>query len=312
MIAALGVAWIAWLAVTVATGWLSQGGSCDGCHAMKPYAAAFESGPHSGLTCTRCHSDRGSVARVADGLAMQRRSASVVLGRPVSPARPSDRSCRRCHADIRLGVQVNRALRMSHEQVWGRSCLDCHAGTGHRLDDRSYSTALMEGCVTCHSSTDADPDGCDYCHVDEDASRVRTDVTPWQVTHGETWGRVHGMGDLSSCVSCHAPSYCATCHGVGMPHPKSWSVTHGDGLRVEARREKCESCHRSGWCDDCHGVPMPHGEGFLPRHGPIAERAAKGTCMRCHAEQACDDCHFRSAHPNIPGADRIHQMDVDQ
>lgn len=108
------------------------------------------------------------------------------------------------------------------------------------------------------------------------------------------------MGDLGTCVTCHEPQRCASCHGVSLPHPMRWDRSHGDKLDAEGRRA-CETCHESQWCEDCHGgVSMPHEDAYIMMHQFDAE-SRPAVCSRCHVSESCDDCHRLAGHPDVEG-----------
>ncbi len=278
----------------------SQRVCTDACHAMTPYAAASAESPHAALPCIRCHRTQGAFGSFADGWALQRRMAAAIVGRrPVAQAL-SDASCRECHAALLVDPVVSRGIAVRHADFEGERCTLCHAGTGHAVAGRRYDVAQMDDCMSCHSSSGHDLGSCDVCHV-PDAERERSEgASTWRITHGSEWRTTHGMGDLRMCVSCHAPAYCARCHGLALPHPPTWPRQHGQAARTVGA-PTCATCHERSWCDGCHGIEMPHRTDFLPRHGPDARRTGEQVCKRCHPEAACAECHLRSAHPNVPG-----------
>ncbi len=275
------------------------------CHAMAPYADAAADSPHASTPCVRCHGTSGSFGMLADGWALQRRALSVALGREPVAQQVSDTACRECHAAVLADVVVSRGIAVRHSDFSQERCALCHAGTGHALPGRTYDVAQMDDCMSCHSSSGEELSGCAMCHMpDADRERLKGTST-WRITHGPRWRTTHGMGDLKTCVSCHAPAYCARCHRLALPHPPSWPKQHGKAARA-VETKTCVACHESTWCADCHGVEMPHRDGFLPAHGEDAHRLGETTCYRCHPEAGCVDCHLRSAHPDVPGVEPGH------
>jgi hypothetical protein len=152
----------------------------------------------------------------------------------------------------------------------------------------------MEECVACHKQSGALA-SCDACHS-EKGERERLAKGPWQVTHGRTWERTHGMGTLEWCATCHPAGYCTRCHGVDLPHPAGFGRTHG--ALAKQPQSKCLSCHeKTTLCDSCHGVEMPHPKGFLARHSKIAASEGDPKCLSCHFQRDCAACHTMHIHP---------------
>lgn len=299
---------VIWVAATYVTGALmvSDGLCAESCHSMRAFDAASESTVHAALACVDCHAASGVLGPLADGLALQRRLI-VTTRRFESATLPSsDASCRRCHPAVAAATVVSQGIAVRHEDFAAESCMTCHGGIGHPIPGRAYEVAEMADCMTCHSSSARETQACDLCHIpDSDREKLRHSTT-WRVTHGPSWQKTHGMGDMRTCVSCHAPAYCARCHGVALPHPETWPREHGDTL-ADGSSKACEACHDRAWCNECHGIEMPHASGFLPVHGATADEQPQGTCRRCHLQEACDECHYRSAHPDIPGAAHFHE-----
>jgi hypothetical protein len=161
----------------------------------------------------------------------------------------------------------------------------------------------MDDCMGCHKSASDDPTSCELCHVG--SAERREGSTAWRSTHGAGWESTHGMGEIRTCSACHAPRFCIGCHGVRIPHPADWVVTHG-ATALGVQGPKCTTCHESQMCSGCHGLEMPHPAGFLPAHGGIAQESADGVCTTCHLQQSCDVCHLASSHPDVPGVGMGH------
>lgn len=305
--AAAGVGLLLAIVAWTGAGYASRlDGFCsEACHAMRPYQAAAAQGPHAGVECRECHSSPGLAGAIAEGVAVQRRAVAQLAGRTPAESGFSDASCRSCHPAIQTATLVKRGIAVRHQDFMENECTHCHGGAGHLLDGRIYDVTEMDDCMTCHSASGREPEGCELCHAQErDRERLKRSSS-WRITHGPDWATTHGMGDMGSCVSCHVPTYCARCHGVALPHPSGWAREHGKDL---ARRDRatCEVCHQRSWCTGCHGVEMPHAAGFIEVHGPAADEAGDTTCYRCHPKTACDDCHFRSSHPDLPGVGNFH------
>lgn len=281
---------------------------CTSCHAMRPYADATAATPHRLAGCVRCHSAAGAFGMLVDGLALQRRVQNAVLSRPVgSDAWTGDASCRSCHADVRKRMVVgDDDISVRHLDFYDVNCLECHAGTGHKLPKREYAAALMEDCTGCHRVSYLNDEACETCHASDWYAESSLTKTTWRVTHGPQWEDTHGMGDLTRCSMCHPQTYCVDCHGTVIPHAGDWPSRHGRGLGDSAR-SSCEKCHASSWCLDCHGIEMPHASWFLRDHSQIAEQSGDELCLRCHDSAGCDACHALAEHPDVPGVNRRHK-----
>jgi hypothetical protein len=293
------------LALVVAGGIAAQAGAgCATCHAMRPYATGHTDGAHADERCVTCHIDGGLAGIVPTGLRAVGWGIAAVAGRTPAVTLVSDDACRTCH-EAELGrVVTAQGVAVRHADFAAQPCDDCHAGTAHRVADRHYRTLEMDDCMGCHKGAANDPSSCDLCHVGE--SERREGATSWRATHGPRWETTHGMGDISTCGACHAPRVCIGCHGVLIPHPADWVVSHGTTARTELGGG-CVSCHREGWCIDCHGMEMPHPAGFLPDHGPIADELGADACNLCHDERGCYACHIASSHIDVPGLTTGHR-----
>ncbi|MBN2841432.1 MAG: hypothetical protein JXP37_10805 [Coriobacteriia bacterium] len=276
---------------------------CAACHAMQPYAAAHAEGPHASEACATCHVSDSVFALGAEGLRAVGWGVAAIGGRSPGITMASEAPCRACHDETLSTTVISRGISVRHADFLAQPCADCHSGTAHLVSERHYRPLEMDDCMGCHKAAADDPASCELCHVG-DAERREGD-TSWRSTHGAGWETTHGMGDITTCSDCHAPRFCIECHGVRIPHPTDWVVSHG-ATAVGAAGPKCETCHTATWCSDCHGLEMPHPEGFLPEHGPVTLEVGQGTCDTCHASTSCDVCHFASSHPVVPGVGMGH------
>lgn len=287
-------------AITLTLGVTSSPAVCSSCHAMRPYAEALATSPHSGTGCYSCHLDSGAW----DLLRFKAIELTVMypkaLGGAVKPSGPgvhvATSRCAGCHAEVLEEVVERGGMRVFHETCAepGGTCDACHSAATHGQASRWPREYEMERCVRCHADTGA-PRDCDSCHR-EKLERERLQKSAWRVTHGAGWERAHGAGDLAYCVTCHPPGYCARCHGLDIPHPASFGQTHGDEY-IRAK-DSCTSCHSiDGFCDTCHGIRMPHTATFLREHPEAALSRDDAACLRCHHPDDCRVCHERHTHP---------------
>lgn len=301
---------LAWLGLTLALGFLGQTNlACSGCHSMRRVSVAAKQSPHASLPCSRCHITTPGSNYLAGGLTMERRIVATLARRSPTP-RPDmvDQACRECHHNVLEATVVTGGLAVRHTDLLDRPCTWCHAGTGHRLPSRNYTTTAMDDCMTCHQTDVSDTSGCTICHVG-DGERTRA-MTSWRVIHGTNWRKTHGAGDMHSCRSCHARDYCTNCHGTPIPHAATWQKGHGS-IVMQKDSKSCETCHEKAWCIGCHRTPMPHAQDFLPRHDKVAGTQDSPVCLRCHPKALCDDCHLKSGHPDVPVVEFAHQESLD-
>lgn len=292
-------------ALSIASGAIVGYGAvpCTSCHVMRPYGAPHGASSHAGVSCSACHMT-GQQAFSAPISGMRWVSGSV-LGRRPSPSLVHDDACRRCHALALRQTVTSSGMRVRHADFAETRCSVCHAGLGHELRARLYSAPAMEQCTGCHKTSASSPASCRTCHVGERANaNLRT--TAWRTTHGADWKTAHGLGDMKTCTGCHAPSDCAHCHVIALPHPPQWSSNHGATARMD--NSACGVCHARAWCDSCHGIEMPHAANFIAKHEFVAKTANAPACLRCHAKKSCDACHLASAHPHLPGVEMMKHL----
>lgn len=303
----VGLAFLLVIGSAWAAGAFTDGRGCTSpCHSMRPYAASHAKSDHAGVSCAECHREPGAAGALGLGHALQRMALAQAGGARAHATAVSDASCRRCHAGTMVGTARSRGIAVRHSDFSATACTLCHGGTGHALAAREYPLPEMDDCMQCHAASAQEPAGCNRCHM-PDTDRVRREgATTWQLTHNANWRETHGMGDLGTCVSCHQPAYCARCHGVAVPHPSTWSISHGRAAR-EGGDVNCTQCHEPSWCSGCHGLGMPHASSFLRDHARAVTEVGRATCLRCHPAETCANCHRRAAHPQAPGVNRKHQ-----
>jgi hypothetical protein len=223
---------------------------------------------------------------------------AALFGRGLAdPAQQTLRaSCLACHGKILAGVITVGRLRIKHSTcASGPTCDTCHSTVAHGKAVRWAQTPVMQDCVACHTAQGASV-ACETCHTGTPGERTTT-TGPWQVTHGPDWRTTHGLGDTSTCVTCHPGDFCVKCHKVQVPHPVDFGASHGAAALADTA--SCLVCHtsRAQFCDTCHGMEMPHPAGFLKAHSKIAKGVADPACQRCHDNADCDTCHANHVHP---------------
>ncbi|MHB1340767.1 MAG: hypothetical protein ACYC77_01980 [Coriobacteriia bacterium] len=279
----------------------SSGVACASCHAMKPYVAAAGASAHAPTGCIECHRDDGVLAPMTGGVRVTRMIVGTLSNAAPDAYDVGAAGCIRCHETVLTDTIASRGISVRHADFLGTPCGQCHEGTGHALEERVYKSPEMDDCLACHAAGLSDLGGCDLCHVDDSSSRVADARSAWGVTHGSAWESTHGMGDLTTCISCHSRDACAKCHGVQMPHPAQWKRGHGSGLTASTR-EACVTCHEQDWCVECHGgVEMPHPSGFIATHDESVTTHGHQTCLQCHGFLGCEACHVAGRHRAVPG-----------
>lgn len=282
---------------------------CSGCHSMAPQVEAQKTGPHARVTCKSCHQGSTPASRFAFRQTVMYGMVLKVIPLSASQASVSDASCVNCHASSTIGTGSKgmvsaKGLQVAHAVCTkGQSCTKCHGGIGHLDKGQIPVSYTMNACISCHAERQIDSSKCASCHVGGSQNATRTGVaSSFSVTHGPNWKQMHGTGDLSTCISCHAQSECARCHGPLVPHDRYIVKTHGIAAVKPGGAEKCATCHKDQkFCNDCHGIAMPHPSNFLQTHVTETQKTGEETCYNCHNKQDCDNCHAAHVHPGGAG-----------
>lgn len=270
---------------------------CKACHAMRASYQAWEKSSHNKVNCLACHQRPGALGfciMTADFIRMNVANPLGNYSKPIM-AHVRNESCLRCHEKIQKGIATRSAINVSHKEFLskGYRCTNCHNTVAHGDAVPSPEFPHMDKCTPCHNKKMASTK-CGLCHVGK-AERIVRHSGPWGVTHGSTWERTHGMGNLTTCIICHEEGKCAKCH-LMVPHPKKWPYTHGKNA-VKEGAEECLRCHIESFCKNCHRIEMPHPQGFLQNHPPAVKKEGEKACYGCHVRGDCDYCHFRHVHP---------------
>jgi hypothetical protein len=108
----------------------------------------------------------------------------------------------------------------------------------------------------------------------------------WFINH-----KFEVLKDPTYCATCHASSFCISCHQNRRPdsHLKGWLKIHG--AVSTSRPEYCQVCHPPGnkLCSSCHKV-MLHTPDWLTKHRQVPAPQQK-LCSQCHAPDYCASCH---------------------
>lgn len=252
---------------------------------------------HKELKCASCHVDNGFANRIGYGSKM-----TFTMLIPVMESSDFDdltqynARCLTCHDQVLDGVVETSGIRIRHSECSVKSnCADCHAGVGHRLEDAPEVSYSMDGCMSCHNSLADNFKQCNTCHVQRSSSERRVTYTNWDITHGPDWEKMHGMGDLNTCSTCHTSDMCGRCHGNSVPHANNFFASHGK--EALSPQQNCVSCHEKTFCSNCHGIEMPHPAEYIKMHSSQASDTADKACLVCHSVRDCEGCHAAHVHP---------------
>lgn len=269
---------------------------CASCHDAYDLVHDVTSAAHegTGATCVSCHVGEGTLARLRFGYYQAYAMTIPVLstqGSRVSTV--PDTACTTCH-DALAPITESGGLRIKHSTCTeGATCSACHSNVAHPDELRWPTTYNMDVCLRCHQTRQVSAN-CELCHTGS-LTREKPTTGPWTITHGPNWESTHGMGNMSTCSSCHPAGYCTRCHGAGIPHDEKFFSAHGSFAQETGAT--CESCHATTFCSDCHVIEMPHPLKFVQEHSKIVQEEGEESCKRCHAEQDCEECHVTHVHP---------------
>jgi hypothetical protein len=275
---------------------------CDRCHATDGKGALPKEGPPTeasalarnvrfthdkhlrpdmiGGQCTDCHKGIPDATGQAARFPAQKQ-CETCHAKDLELAR-----CSVCHDPRGLATLVPRTF-MRHDDGWMKR----HGPS---------ATQGAKVCSQCHSEAT-----CKDCH---DASQsIAVEVRrPDAITAGfihrddfKTRHAIEARSQPATCVRCHAPSTCDSCHvehgvsgnavGATSPHPRGWvgPDTGSPSFHGRAARRdivSCAACHDRGPatnCILCHKVGgqggNPHGRGYSSSRSPSAPM-----CRSCH------------------------------
>jgi cytochrome c-type protein NapC len=114
-------------------------------------------------------------------------------------------------------------------------------------------------------------------------------------------GQLPAVGEVFSCGTCHAETFCTNCHGMEMPHSEEFKTKEHPEL-VKTKADKCDLCHGikktgNAFCNECHHGPESTWE--YDTKAPWSKQHAKavtangpeGCVEACHETKYCYDCH---------------------
>jgi nitrate/TMAO reductase-like tetraheme cytochrome c subunit len=233
----------------------------------------------SGVTCTTCHYNVAHDQR-------EQPTNRPTMERCFICHEAGERDCTTCHPQ--------GTLRLPEEggSLEAATCSACHLdweARVHDVDGESFRhgphLAAELLCEGCHSS---DPEHGQMILPTPTCSVECHQLRP--LSHESAWSQRHGadfQAEARDCAQCHAPEFCAKCHGLEMPHPDRWRTEHAPGARQVGRI--CARCHEPASCDACHQTmkPATHIADWVGQH----QHTRPGECAQCHAQSFCTDCH---------------------
>lgn len=200
-------------------------------------------------------------------------------------------------------------------------------------EEKHQDWMTMDACFRCHSlakESDA-PGTCTACHTpDFKLTPPSHDASSWYTLYGESKGHAeaakeesasiaeaakrnaeHGeldpeeavgpvlkpSNEINSCYTCHAPSYCNSCHVVAMPHPAEFKKNHGEvGYKDPAVCAKCHARNSAeakgdAVCNACHHPASKPGTPWQRQHPSSVIKDGAQACYECHDPTYCETCH---------------------
>jgi hypothetical protein len=217
---------------------------------------------------------------------------------PVLASSNSFLECGECHGDmdrVFLRGELPNLL-FTHEKHFEfvSDCAACHPANTHVQDQTNVPRMSM--CFMCHGVEEgsAAPGRCSLCHPKNMPMTPQTHLTgSWLPNeHGEA-----ALADRIECLACHEQkTFCDSCHGLRMPHPRNWDEGNHEGLFFEDQ-DACQQCHvrvsgQRDFCDTCHHPRGSKDEGWLTAHPVAVTNSGAFTCFECHSPQTCSSCHI--------------------
>jgi len=281
---------------------------CGSCHEMRQRAASWQQSAHTGVPCWKCHQqprpwyaypvrlvDRGRLL-ARDVRAHTSGDSTGSVDGPVPGVAPiSDEVCLQCHSANRKATSGFR-IKINHVEHAKRngSCVSCHVRTAHPLANRSTPLTLMSQCFTCHGTAEQPKASaaCNVCHPSgyQLTPESHKDKAWEPQKHAST-----AKADRKQCTMCHKQSFCDSCHGLEMPHPKDWAKGEdGHAASAETSRAVCTRCHteKPDLCSMCHHKAYDPTRGsWVKQHYIEVQTGGAQYCMECHAPSYCVACH---------------------
>ena len=217
---------------------------------LAPQYSTLAKSKHKDVSCQSCHvrpdllSQAGFDLRMAGAFYVSLVSPDAKLA---AFDKPTTASCTVCHATL-VTTSPKGDLKIPHRahvDVLKVGCATCHQYLVHELSPEGKHTPTMAACLTCHDGKTA-KSTCEACHTKK-AAPANHDAADWLVVHAQKQGEL----DCKSCHAWKT-DWCADCHSRRPPsHTATWrSAGHIQAVKTH---RNCETCHAASFCITCHG-----------------------------------------------------------
>jgi len=278
--------------------------------------------------CNGCHDDKDFKAKVKLAVPARAREFSVRMNHAAHLTQKGV-TCKSCHLKApepgdqeppKLEMAACTACHKHQADYAAGACLPCHvdlkryekpvATFRHAGDFLKTHGSLAKpsaaSCAACHDQT-----FCAECHSATTVAGKPSLIFPEEVQRdtihrGDFISRhqIEAGGDPASCLRCHGPKFCDSCHtqqnltgrttlsAPRDPHPAGWAnnPTGGDFHGFAARKNivACAACHDNGadsTCVGCHQAGVanpknPHPSGWKKKSSDIVKNPMCGACHR--------------------------------
>ncbi|MCL5942773.1 MAG: NapC/NirT family cytochrome c [Actinobacteria bacterium] len=208
---------------------------CSSCHAIAPYAKAWETSSHkeAGVTCIDCHFEPGAVGylkgKVYSLIKLTQWAVGETDRKPEAAKTIVAGACRECHADVKATF-IPHAF---HTEVANLQCTECHSAIVHGAalvgEEKPQAAADPAFCSKCHTGDIApilfgpiEPVG----RVHPGAPKI--DVNVWRNIHWRMAdapavidGKPYDKIEKDTCLACHkeptVAKACKGCHFARVP-----------------------------------------------------------------------------------------------
>lgn len=270
-------------------------GLCAVCHEMKHGYNSWSLGSHSGVACSKCHTNTPSVAAM-----LMEKFEESKKPEHLNVHVPQD-ACIGCHkAKLRQGIVIVAGIKLNHSKHFSKNidCLTCHKGTAHDSQpaaDMLAATGQKTRCLNCHNNLHGNGSSdCSVCHTPESIRLASFKPEP-----GQKIKHHRDAKDLQqNCTSCHTRTYCFGCHVTNTIHKQGFD----HAKESKANGAFCTQCHEFKFCNDCHNIKKRHTEkAWAKQHGVFKEKIATCEGAQCHdmnnKKTSCNVCHKKEGTP---------------
>lgn len=294
---------------------LSPGFCLTFCHSIHPESnEAWENSTHPKANCISCHVKPGFLNLIKDHTALVIRVGLATLTdnyeKPVNKnSHLADEmwneSCEICHSLRKVTPSPTYRINHKVHLKKGVKCTQCHNRVGHPDVDAYKDFMKMEACFRCHGQEKKAkaPGGCSACHTDYPKPDNHSGATFYPKGHAKM-----AKDDRKYCSMCHLEKFCIDCHGMKVPHTKTFiNKEHGKLVKQKGFTlcQRCHpdqqqfcfvNCHHKGW-DPAKGPWWSKTPG-LSQHPDAVRKQGSTKCLTCHDVTYCEYCHVRGLKPD--------------